>query len=312
MNKEITGYLLMWTLFCFTQSCQSQIKNKNIPLSEFHGEYFGQTRPKLTPKIFMDKVISGKGHTHGSPSFSPDLNEAYWDEQVNQNSYHRIYYSKCVDGFWTVPEIVNILKNMDGDSPVLSPDGQKLFFNSRWTENNGPKSGKERIWYIEKDDNGNWLSPNLVSEEINNEPLHWQVSVDSTGNLFFGSERDGGFGKDDIFYTLFIKNNFQSPVNLGQPINSPLHESTPCIALDGTYLLFTRIVDRKDCFCISIKNEAGNWQEPINITNIYPEFFGTCPRISPDNKYIFFNRYENRTANIYWVSIDILDEILTH
>jgi hypothetical protein len=81
-------------------------------------------------------------------------------------------------------------------SPVLSPDGHRLFFNSRWTNGVGPKSGTERIWYIEKNDNGDWQSPVLVSNKINNAPLHWQVSVDNSGNLFFGSERKGSFGKD--------------------------------------------------------------------------------------------------------------------
>ncbi|MBN1971203.1 MAG: PD40 domain-containing protein [Candidatus Delongbacteria bacterium] len=309
MTIRISVCLLLFTLLSSLQSSQSQIDSK-ISLSKLRGEYFGQTKPELIPDIFMDKVISGKGHTHGSVTFTPNLDEVYWDERIDENSFHRIYYSKCVDNLWTAPEIVEFIKNMDADSPVLSPDGNKLFFNSRWTKNDGPVSGKERIWFIERDKNGNWTSLNLVCDAINNEPLHWQVSVDSSGNLFFGSERKGSLGEDDIFCSLLVDDKYQTPINLGQAVNSSLHESTPCIAADGSYLLFTRIVNKKDCFFISVRNEDKTWQEPINITNLYPDIFGTCPKISPDNKYIFFNRYENRTANVYWVSINILNEIL--
>ena len=96
---------------------------------------------------------------------------------------------------------------------------------------------------------------------------------------------------------------------MGKSINTELHESTPFIEPNGKYILYVSIIEKKDCILIAYKNNDGSWNEPINITNIYPEIFGTCPRVTPDKKNIFFNRYENKTANVYWVSSQVIDEL---
>jgi hypothetical protein len=57
---------------------------------------------------------------------------------------------------------------------------------------------------------------------------------------------------------------------------------------------------------VARKDAEGKWTCVRNITEAHPDFHGTCPRVTPDGQYVFFNRYENGQANVYWVSADVL------
>jgi Tol biopolymer transport system component len=57
------------------------------------------------------------------------------------------------------------------------------------------------------------------------------------------------------------------------------------------------------------KNGNGSWAEPINLgEQVNTHFSETCPSLSPDEKYIFFSRYNepNEVSDIYWVSSDVI------
>ena len=275
------------------------------------GPYLGQKPPGMVPVLFAQGLISGKGHTHGSPAVSSDLKMIYWDEREHENSHHKIYYSRYMDNVWTKPRSVPFTEKWDGETPVLSPKEDKLFFNSRRPTVENPHSRRERIWYVEIKGDAAWSEPKPVSDAINNDAVHWQVSLDKEGNLYFGSERSGSLGLDDIFYSAYEDGKYLTTKNVGQPINSEYHESTPFVDPDGRYLLFVRRIARKDCILISYKSNSGGWSAPINLTEKYPEFYGTCPRVTPDGKYIFFNRYENRRANVYWVDAGVIQSLKT-
>ena len=114
---------------------------------------------------------------------------------------------------------------------------------------------------------------------------------------------------DDIFFSTFKNGEYSIPQNLVAPMNSELHESTPFIDPNGDYLLSVMLIDSKDCILISLFNQKRGWETPFDLTEKYPPFYGTCPRLSPDGKYILINRYKNREANVYWVSANIITQI---
>lgn len=287
-------------IFIFFATCNFA-QPDDFPVLE--GPYLGQKQPGMTPQLFAEGIISGKGHTHGSPAVSPDLKTIYWDEQENEGSHRKIYYSRLLDNRWTQPQFVPFTEAWDGDTPVLSPDGQTLFFNSRRPLKDNPDLDRERIWFVTISADNDFSDPQPVSEAINGDALHWQISIDRAGNFYFGSEREGSLGLDDIFYAALENGEYVKVENVGRPINSENHESTPFIDPDGRYLLFVR---RLDIF-ISCKQENGSWGAPVNLSEKYPDFYGTCPRVTPDGKYIFINRYENRRANVYWVDAEIIE-----
>ncbi|HRS54491.1 MAG TPA: hypothetical protein P5250_07265, partial [Bacteroidales bacterium] len=59
------------------------------------------------------------------------------------------------------------------------------------------------------------------------------------GVLYFSSDRPGGYGKYDIWYSIYKNGKFNDPVNLGSIINTPGDEITPFYHSKTTTLYFS-------------------------------------------------------------------------
>lgn len=81
------------------------------------------------------------------------------------------------------------------------------------------------------------------------EPFHEEINgtktIESSGclsesgdTLFFASDRDGGFGGFDIYYSLRIGDSWGIPQNLGAAVNTPYNEEYPLLDSDGKTLYF--------------------------------------------------------------------------
>ena len=278
---------------------------------DLYGPYLGQEIPGTEPVAFADGIVNRKS-LHSTPSVSPDGTEIYWSEHEIDSPQGCIYFSKRVNNRWTVPEILIPSSNYLDDGPVFSTDGQTLYFNSNrpWPGNTGTEH--ERIWYMTRQADSSWSSPLPVDRVISDYALHWQVSVDNNGTLYFGSERTPNYGLDDIFCSENNNGHFDFPVNLGPPVNTSEHESMPFIDPEGRYLLFGRPAQVNgtltNCIWISRKQTNGTWSVPANVTATYPNFEGACAKVTPDGKYIFHLRYISGNFYVYWISSEILDE----
>lgn len=262
------------------------------------GPYLDQTPPGDIPEIFAPGIVSTEMYNHSSISISPGLNEIYW-AMAPLDAPKRIYCSRYQNGAWTAPEIVSFTRSEDGDCPVLSPDGSRMYFNSNRPIGEGTPR-RERIWCVNRVE-GKWQQPYPLATVINGSHLHWQVSVDRIGHLYFGSERRGTKGRDDIFFAEYSGGMFQSPISLGEHINSEEHESTPFISPDGDYLIFNR-----DGLLISFLNREGQWSKAVSMGALYD---GICPYVSPDSKYLFFLKMGMGFNDVYWVSAKIIEEL---
>ncbi len=59
-------------------------------------------------------------------------------------------------------------------------------------------------------------------------------SVDKTGTvLYFASDRPGGYGKSDLYFSVFTNGHWSDPVNLGPKVNTEGNEFFPFISNDG-------------------------------------------------------------------------------
>lgn len=272
-------------------------QKKDFPVLK--GSYLGQKPPGMTPEIFAPGIVSTDMYNHCTVSISPDGKEIYW-AMAPLDAPRRIYFSKIINGTWTQPEIVGFTRSDDGDCPILSPDGKKLYFNSNRPLPPGT-TRRERIWCAERTATG-WGVPFPLGPEINDEHLHWQVSVDARGNLYFGSERAGSKGSDDVFMAESVNGAYRKPASLGTEINSELHEDNPFIAPDGSYLIFCR-----DGLWISFKQNNGSWTKARNMGGV---FMGAgCPYVSPDQKYIFFLIMGQGSNDIWWVDAKIIEDL---
>jgi Tol biopolymer transport system component len=216
----------------------------------------------------------------------------------------KILFSKMVNNIWTRAEIISFTQTEDGDCPVLSPDGKKMFFNSNRPITQGGTS-RERIWCVERTSKG-WGNPFCLSPEINGEHLHWQISVDSKGNIYFGSERIGTKGKDDVFIAEFNNGKYLEPYSMSTEINSEAHEGTPYIAPDGSYLIFSRD-GLHNGLHISYKQKDGTWTKAKSMGDNFRN--ASCPYVSPDGKYIFYLDTNMQSTDVFWASAKIIEEL---
>jgi ankyrin repeat protein len=257
------------------------------------GPYLGQVPPGDTLVPFAPGIVEVD---HSSITTSPDGTEMAW---ANGTS---IMMSRVKDGRWTKPEYAPFSGKSDiafyDDVPFFSPDGRRLFFTSRRPLASSTDR-KENIWFVERT-GGGWSDPRPVGDEVNGMALHWQVSVSNSGTLYFAGRRDDELGSGDIYRARILNGRYARPENLGPAVNSKDGETQPFIAPDESYLLFSRVVDRRPVPFVSYKSKDGPWLPAVPLER-YVGRVG-CLIISPDGKYVF-------TQNGWWASAGFVEEL---
>lgn len=160
----------------------------------------------------------------GAASFSTDKTRMYITRWTMQNGkkMSSIYLStQQKDGKWTTPTVLNNYVNANGYSskqPFISTDGRWLFFSS----DRPGGMGKFDIWVCNLGNDGlpsaqatNLVKINTAGEE--EAPFY----NNSTSQLFFSSNGRAGFGGLDFYVSTGTPGSFSTPINLGEPFNSP-------------------------------------------------------------------------------------------
>lgn len=154
-----------------------------------------------------------------------------------------LYYSLFDGQRWSKPANLGPTVNSrfwDGQ-PSLSSNGRTLYFSS---ERPGGKGGRD-LWKIDRKGGGWGIAVNL--SELNtsgNEEVPFVHAADQ--NLYFMSDGFPGYGGSDLFVSKKQDNQWQSPINLGKPINTSEDEGALCINLSGTKAYFARTTATDD------------------------------------------------------------------
>jgi Tol biopolymer transport system component len=162
---------------------------------------------------------------------------------------------------------VNSSSNEWGAS--ISSDGLSLFFGS----NRPGGYGSADIWVTTRattdDDWGNPvnLGPTVNSSANDECP---NISADEL-SLFFHSDRPGGVGRHDIWGTTRATkdDDWDTPVNLGPPINTSTVEWCSSISADGRMLFFVSGrfdgYGHVDIWVTRRATTDDDWGEPVNL-----------------------------------------------
>lgn len=143
----------------------------------------------------------------------------------------------------------------------LSPDGQKLI-----TYQGGVNGGDLFISYLV---GKVWSKPENLGKAINSKYHESSASFSYDGKiLYFVSDREGGFGGHDIYYSeINEKGKFEKAVNIGPVINTEYDEEAVYMMPDGKTMYFAskghNSIGGYDVFKTTFEN--GQWTKPVNL-----------------------------------------------
>lgn len=263
------------------------------------GDYLGQAHPGRKAVPFGLGTLNPLHNHHGSITLTPDGNEIFWSAYAGYDGTS-IFCAKKVDGKWTRPEVFS-----KGDVPFISPDGQKLCFLAG---KQVPGGTKEVIYVREKTGSG-WSEPAELPEIVNAVPgIHWQVSVDRKGNLYFGASREGGTDLEDrrIYCSEYSDGQYGKP-RIVESLKD-VSAFSPYIAPDGSYLIVTRQAGTHDLI-LHFRKADGTWTRGIELAEYLGVEGAFCSTVSPDGKALFFIRNLDENDIPYWVEASFIQEL---
>lgn len=243
--------------------------------------------PDSIPKIFAKGIISIQDRDEYGVSISPDYNEIFFTAGEPSNGL--FVMRKLEDGNWSIPETANLRgSNSYEFEAFYTKDGRYLYFSSFVNDTSS-------LWSVSLQ-NGKWSNPKLLDSPINNTPVFWATFTNNNTMYYTNiSERK-------IFYSQLNENQYKKTEDAGLPFG--IH---PYISSDESFMLF----NAKGDIYVAFSDKERHWSEPVKLMGLINtvEYLETCPSLSPDEKYLFFSRYNdiNKKSDIYWISSSVIE-----
>lgn len=183
--------------------------------------------------------------------------------------------------------------------PSISPDGNTILF---------------RNGYIERTSDG-WSQMKSLGEPFASISI-MRSAISSNGTIYFDT-----YTKEldiPLRYSRLVNGKYEAPKSLGPQFGIGKYNAHPYIAPDESYILFDSMRDagqgRSDLY-ISFREADGAWGPAVNLGNkINTDASEKNPSVSPDGKFLFFDRRTKRgnaDVTIYWVDAQIIEALRT-
>ena len=141
-----------------------------------------------------------------------------------------LYVSEWAGNQWSRPlRLSEAINTRSWESqPCVSGDGTELYFVSR-------RNGNADIYCCRRNADGTWGEPQNLGEPINTKGTEMAPFLHPDGRtLYFSSDKHIGMGGFDLFMSRRGEDGqWQTPVNLGFPINTQGDEINFFVAADG-------------------------------------------------------------------------------
>jgi hypothetical protein len=276
------------------------------------GPYLGQREPGVQAEMFAPGVVSLPGRREGTAVFSPDGLIFYFTVVAADQSFatHEMHRR---DTGWTSPRRAAFADLGNTSDAHFSPDGTTLYFSS--TRPPGTPPWNHRTWTASRTADG-WSEPRLLEVGVDTDKGIHFPTISRRGTLWVGTFADKSplpnLGKGDLYYieTAAAKMLLQNP---GIPINSPHEDWDPFVAPDESYLVFAS--DRPGGLgsidiWISFRASDGSWGVPLNLgPDVNTSGVDVAGRVTPDGRFLFFERPTRTEQDIYWVSTEIISRL---
>ncbi len=222
------------------------------------GSAINTTDDEYWPSITADgKTLMFTRQTRNSDSNSPF--------GQGQEDFYISYFS---DNAWQLAINAGAPLNtpQNEGAQTLSSDGSYMYF----TACSRPGGLGSCDIYFSAFLDGKWSEPYDLGKPVNTSNWESQPSISADGKtLYFSSNRPGGFGGKDIWYSVMNdKDLWTEPVNMGKTINTDGDEMSPFIHFDGRTLYFSSDgragMGGFDIY-VTRMNDDSTWTEPQNL-----------------------------------------------
>ena len=282
---RITAFIITHLAVVFGSFSQTQAE----PSPVFEGPYFGQAPPGRIPQRFAPGVLSTSGYDI-TPTFSPALDEVFFGRRpTEKGSDNKVYYSTTVNGRWQEPALAPFSSGGMEYEAQFSVDGNALYFN------------RERMMCFSRRTDEGWSDARVVDPPADEGMC---VAPARDGSLYFTAARDKVYG---IFRSQYVDGRYQTPEVV---IKMAAH---PWVAPDESYLVFDKYVPveggQGSKLYVSFRRDGGNWSEPVELgKDVNATGTELIAKVSPDGKFLFFQRKVNGNTDVYWVDAAVIDE----
>ena len=265
----------------------NSVSHAQDDMSSLKGPYLGQTPPGMTPEVFAPGIISTQGWEYGVV-FAPSMKEVYWVREINAD---------------TEPEQQFVMYEQRGNkwhervigkrrgTPTLSIDGKVMFFGRAYKERT-PDGWSE----LKR------LGPDFEDIRI------MRVTESAKGTIVFDEAKNNSV----LRISRLTGGERETPKPLPAEINTGELNAHPFIAPDESYIIWDGQRDsdiRNADLFISFKQADNSWGEAIkfgdSINTPSNEF---ASHVTPDGKYLFFNRKMGPdNIDTFWVDAQVIE-----
>jgi hypothetical protein len=274
------------------------------------GPYLGQTPPGPIAQVFAPGLIcdTGPRQWEAFGSFSADGN-TFCFQRVSG-----IFITENTNQGWTTPELIKSipLNPWSPWSACLSPDANCIFFTRGLIK----PLFKRNLYRCNRTARG-WATPEQLGPPLSSPDKEIECSLAANNSIYLSSSRKGNDGRSIIWVAPFVDNtwpranhitlNLQQPfIKHGPVFGGEIKATDPGIAPDESFMVYTDKdlpggYGHRDLYLI-LRLPDGTWSKPRNLgPRINTAFIEHGPRISPDKKYLFFNRSNGWDYRIYGV-----------
>ncbi|MBS1650795.1 MAG: PD40 domain-containing protein [Bacteroidetes bacterium] len=231
---------------------RSVIKNSGGAINTKYAEF--------SPVLNIDETIMYfTSRREGSSGNKKDANNNYLED---------IYVSNKENDIWQEAKNIGPPLNTEvNDACVsLSTDAQHMIL---FRTSNDIINGDLMTSALDK--NGKWLEPLKLGIEINSQYIETHACFSNdTSEIFFTSNRPGGYGGKDIYRVRKLPNGkWALPFNLGPNINTLYDEESPFLHPDGLTLFFSsrghNSMGEYDVFKSTFDKENNNFSKAENL-----------------------------------------------
>lgn len=186
----------------------------------------------------------------------------------------------------------------DEQNPILSPDGNHLYFTrANDSSNVGGVKDKGDIWVARLLENGYWGAPENLGSPVNDDLKNYLLGFSPDGNIMFLNQEKrfpgGVVINDGIAFSVLSNGVWSRPVHVSVDylLNKSTHQSGS-VSADGNYMVLSMQSyasrGEEDIYISAYNN--GKWTQPINLGSaINTSGQEMTPYLSPDNARLYFS-----------------------